>query len=164
MLRLTPLIAMLLLFAACGDDNDPASLEDYFGGLEAASVAYDEAAAPIDAELNAPDDPLGDFKRLIPGFLDNLDAFVDALERMEPPDLVAAEHTSTVEHGRMVQVALEGVIAELDAVGDLDELYAFYEGPAMTAMAAVGEQFTDGCRELQSIADLEGIEVDLRCG
>ena len=164
MRRLTIGVAALLLFAACGDgDAGETSLEEYFADLEVAAVAYDAAAGPIDTALSESTDPLNDVKELFPPFVDDLGAFVDALAGMTPPSEVSAEHAITVDRGRAVFAAFEDVVAELDGVNDLEGLSALFAGPAMAAMIEAGHLFSEGCETLQSVADAEGIAVDLRC-
>jgi len=165
MRRLALVMAALLLFAACGGGDDgEASLEGYFADLETASIAYDEAAAATDAVLNESTDPLKDTKEAFPAFVDDLRAFVTALEGLTPSAEVAAQHADTVTDGRAVLAALEALVADLEYVEDPPGLGAFYEGPALAALVEAGDQFSDGCAALQSIADAEEIEVDLRCG
>jgi len=165
MKRLALVMAALLLFAACGGGDDgEVSLEGYFADLETASIAYDEAAAATDATMNESTDPLRDTKEAFPAFVDDLGAFVAALEGLTPPAEVAAQHADTVTDGRAVLAALEALVADLEDVEDIPGLGAFYEGPALAALIEAGDQFSDGCAALQSVADAEGIEVDLRCG
>lgn len=163
MRRVALITAALLLFAACGDDG-AASLEDYFGELETAGIAYDEASAPVDAALSDSSDPLTDVKAAFPVFVDDLSTFVGTLDAMKPPAEVAEVHASTVVHGKAVLAAFQAVVTELDAVDDMGGLIALFEGPTMARVSEAGDLFSDGCSKLQAVADDNGIDVDLRCG
>lgn len=164
MRRLTLVTAALLLFAGCGDDDGGAvSLEGYFVDLEVAAIAYDESAGSIDAALEGSTDPVNDFKEIFSGAVDHIDTFVDTLAGMTPPSEVLTEHAATVDRGRAVFAAFEDVVAELNEVGDLNELNTVLEGSTMAALIQAGDLFSDGCESLQSVAEVEAIEVDLRC-
>lgn len=164
MKRLTLVIAALVLFAACGDDGGGVSLEDYFADLEVAGNAYEEASAPLDAAFESSTDPVTDLKALFPDFLEELRSFVSTLEGMSAPAAVSAEHSATVADGKAALAAFELLVADLEHVEDLAGLYALLNGPEMTAVIEASGTFSDDCTALQSVADEEGIEVDLHCG
>ncbi len=154
---------MLLVFAACGGD-DGASLEDYFGELQAAGQAYEAAGDELDAAIEDSTDPLGDVKSLLPEFEDDLDGFVATLEGIEAPEEAAAAHDEAVSAGRAASAAFDELLAGLEGVNDLGALLAFFEGPEFAAFGQAGEQFTESCFSLQAIADGNDVDVDLGCG
>lgn len=164
MRRLILVVAVVSLTAACGGgDGGEVSLEDYFIDVEAAAAAYDEAAARVDTALSESTDPVSDVKELFPGFVGDLGGFVEALEAIAAADEVSAEHATTVTRGRAVLAAYEDLVAELDGVDDLIALSNLFEGPKGLALGETGDLFSQSCDALQSIADAEGIEVELQC-
>jgi hypothetical protein len=163
MRRIALVAAMLLVLAACGDDDGGLSLEDYYSQLETAGAAYDEAAQVVDTGLDQTTDPLTDVKELLPAFESDLDEFVATLDGIDAPDKAAEAHAQAVDAGKAAAAAYDEVLAGLDDIDDLTGLLTFFEGPEFAAFGEAGDRFTESCEALQAVADEEGIDVDLRC-
>lgn len=179
------LLAIALLVAtACGGAT---TLDAYFAEVESAAQAFDTATAPLtegidlDAEIEAlaagvdPSDPaqverfLEDALTLVQTETDAVFAgaetaaieFVERLEAIDAPSAVRAEHELTLQRGRALLVEIPETRRILNDASDLD---AFADALSESAMERLSDEFTASCRDLQAIADAEGIAVDLLCG
>lgn len=179
------LLAVLALGAACGGgdgggggDGDGAaatataattdSLEAYYQVLERHAQAFDHESSALDAEIvtdlqTAPNDDAARliFRLYMDEGLALLTAFVDRLEDIEPYETIAEEHAEAVAAGRQLIEDLGSARESVENVTSAGDLLPLLQAPAISASSA---RFTESCLVLQSIADDNGIAVDLRCG
>lgn len=97
------------------------------------------------------------------GFLDKSLAATDEqlaeFEALDPPSEAESEHEDLVEAGRAIRGVLADVIDRYDEFGSLDEVSQFFT----TNLGDVGQQGTDACNALQTVAADNDINVDLGC-
>ncbi len=174
-LRLLPLalIAALLpafgaIAMACGDDSKALTLEQYFQQLETLidetnersdelQAAFAEnAAASLSEEQQL--QALADFYTEGLPFLED---FLDAVEKLRPPEAAVAEHNENVEATTFIVAALNGLPEEIGALDTVDELGQLFDDKGVPQAA---DRVVDACLQLQLVADGNDIDVDLDCG
>ncbi|MBT8212618.1 MAG: hypothetical protein KJN71_05700 [Acidimicrobiia bacterium] len=178
-------IAVLtLVVVGCGGG---VSLDGYYAEIEAASQAFDAATEPLtagvdlDSDIAAmaesvdPNDPdqvarfLEDATTLAKAQTDDVlaesgvaaAAFVQRLSEVDAPEEVATEHAAAVERGEALVAEIPRIRAEIDAAATLED---FADALSASPIGRLSEEFSAACRDLQAIADGEGITVDLGCG
>ena len=166
---LVPFFVLLLSFAtlaaACGDDGETLTLEEYFQRLDAVDNEADERGQALEDEFpQAFEEP-----KPTQEFINSLTAlvrdFVDSLEQIDPPAQVEDAHNDAAAAGTDFAQVLEEAAPQIEGVesaSELEEMLGdlFAED---SEFAAADEQFTNSCVALQQIADDNEIDVDLEC-
>jgi hypothetical protein len=185
------LLSLGVAAAACGDDDEDSSgeptaiengdteptaedgepteasepssgLEDYFAELDALEDELRSNQAASEAAFAALDETatVEDVVALLEEVQDFIDAFVEGLEDIEPPEEAAAAHEETIAGFQTVSATAGEAIDASDTFATVDELFAVFDTPE----AVEAEEALDAtCRALQTIADGNGIAVDLGC-
>ncbi|MBT8164236.1 MAG: hypothetical protein HKO63_00875 [Acidimicrobiia bacterium] len=162
-------LAFVLLVSACASDGSP---EEYFAELEMVTATLDVELDELEAGFNAgileinfeTADAEGAlitlFQASLDGTADSFARLVAGLGNIDPPSSIAAPHEDALQAGERVLAEYrerEDQLASLDTLADLDAYAA--------AFSATGsrQRFTEACQELQTIANLEGIDAALGC-
>lgn len=179
--------AMMLLVAACGGDS-AMSMEDYFTAVEAESTRYDEttgdianalstqfttaiedySAAAADADEATAAAGLESLTTSIVAATTasyeltgvELDQFITAMDDLEPPDEVSAEHDEAVAALRTSRAAIGPTIVALDQITSLEELETVLAGSDFADSRA---RLEASCTALEQAGVDNGVEVDLDC-
>ena len=145
-----------------GPDGDTGALEDYFQQLDAAENelrggqgSVDESFAAID-DSTPPDEVIAAFEEAKAV----IDDFVAGMQDIDPPPEAAAAHEETIAAFQVVSGIISDAIDVVEGGGTAQEAAALLSSPdateADTALDAT-------CNALQSLADSNGIAVDLSC-
>ena len=159
-------LTFALLVSACAGGGSP---EEYFAELETVTATLDAELDDLEGAFNAGildvDFETEDAESaLIALFLtetaDSFARLVTGMASIEPPPSIAGPHEDALQAGERILAEYrerEDELASLDTLVDLDAYAA--------ALSANGSRrrFTEACRELQTIADLDGIDADLGC-
>ncbi|MFQ5554212.1 MAG: hypothetical protein ACE5GC_02430 [Acidimicrobiia bacterium] len=140
-------------------DRYEARLEDGIAGLTA---QYDlEDPAKIDA-LAAAATGLGISTTvdLLTARAQSYGRFIDELESLSPPSEAAATHEASLA---ALRDAVESLPATIDAVRGLKDIGELASAVAVSPFGVARERLGAACRDLESIAADEAIDVDLRC-
>ena len=161
------LIASILVVAACAGGATP---EDYFAALEDATNELDGRLDQVEARFNeglldidfeaagAEVDLVQLFRRSITSTAQSFATFLADMQAIDPPRGLEAPHQEAVRAGERVVAEFDA--DALEAISTLSDIDA-YAGALSDSPAQ--SRFTESCRELQAIADSEGIAVDLGC-
>ena len=155
----------------CGDEDNEsgasADLEGYFTDLEALIIVRDAEQQDAVDEHNSGDwfgDPEGEYesvKVMIGRSVDVYDAFLADASDLSPPLSVTEQHDAFIDaseaYSEIVNDNLEGV----EAAGNISDATDFAENN--TDIDTGRAAYAGACRNLQAIADLESIDVDLAC-
>jgi hypothetical protein len=183
---LSTILAAVLFTAACGSSP---SAEEYFSGAQQASITYDEATDEIfDSYRAAVEDALLDFQartadaetttvieetaallertvtevtRAFELAGEELDAFITAMDDLDPPGDLAEQHETAVGALRRSSDAIPDLIQAFTTVQSLDEIAGAING---SGFGDAQPRVEAACRDLQDAADAAGITADLRCG
>jgi len=145
-----------------GDGTGGGALEAYFGELDTLENAFRVASDQADADLAALDATAtpGDVAAIFEDVVAAIDTLVAGLEGLDPPEEVAEAHAESVAGFQFVSTALSDAIANVGDYATVEEFFAIFDDPEFVS----ADQSLDGvCRALQSIADGNGIVVDLGC-
>jgi hypothetical protein len=137
------------------------ALEEYFQELDTAENRYRSLADTVTEELSALDDTeVADAVALIREQVVAIDGFVRELQEIDPPAEAATAHAETIAGFQAVTALLNSSLPELEGVATLSEMNAFFSSEEFTSIDAS----LDGvCAALESIAQTNGITVDLGC-
>lgn len=175
----------LVLFAACGDDDDGAdatstpndnpsgdelTLEEYFTGLdgifERANSESNAAQAALDDALNAAGDDVDAEVAAVDDYvavsIATFDAAIADMEEMNVPDEVADAHNDfldAVNDSRELAADLRIDLQDVATQPEADLLISDFD----VESAELVSRGDDACVVLQGIADANGIDVDLDC-
>ncbi len=161
-------IVIALFVAACGGGGSgELSLEQYFdrvasivGDLEERTASLDQ---PLEQDFNSDAEQIEAFRNafttVIPFFRD----FVDDLNEIDPPTVVADAHSELVAAFAGVAGGLEDFIDQLAEVETASEFSDLLFAPDSAFGSAIG-QLTIACLKLQSTAADNDIDADpLEC-
>jgi hypothetical protein len=162
-------VAGSLVLAACGggggEEEEGLSLEEYFQqfdaieeGMKTSSAALDEQSEGIiGQDVQATQD-------YIAGYYDIVEQGLNDVEALEAPSEVGdAQDEFVAALANMISLwdDLSDRMAAVTTSEELQTLLIEIQGE--TEWVEVSQQFTDACRELQGIADENGIAVTLDC-
>lgn len=162
--------ALVVLASACGSDRLTAA--EYFPAVEQLARDFRTELERLDGEFNtgveaidfesptAERDLISLFQTQLIGTSAAFEEFHTELALLDPPEKLTDAHEDAVA----AAVNVSGVFAErrssLDELGSLEELDEFAADPAFGDARG---RFTESCFELEALADLEGIAIDLPC-
>jgi hypothetical protein len=144
------------------DGGDTSALEDYFqelDGLENVFRVSGDAADAAFAALEATA-PVADAVAVLEDAVAGIDEFVAGLEGLDPPADAAPFHDETIAGFGVVSEILHDVIDNAGQYATLDEFFAFFNDPGLIE---ADDSLDGSCAALQSVADSNGIAVDLDC-
>ena len=159
-------VALAFVATACSGGSD-LTLEQYFDKLHGLQTSFEQKGKDLQAELqtkvqgittDAEGLPL--FKGFLEDSLTAVDGLVDDLEAIDPPGEVQSQHQDFITAGKAIRDAAADVIGRFDEFTSVDEVAQLFT----TDLADIGQQGTDACNALQSVADDNDINVDLSCG
>jgi hypothetical protein len=162
------IVAGSLVLAACGgggDGGEELSLEEYYQqfdaieeGMKTDTAALDEQAVGVIGEdVQATQDYVAGYYDIVAGGLSQVEA-LDA-----PSEVKDAQDEFVAALGNMISLwdELTDRLAGIETPEELQTLLT--EIQSETQWTEASEQFTEACRELQGIADDNGIAVTLDC-
>jgi len=164
-------VAFALAVVASACSGGP-SADEYFTNLEGVSSTLGSELDDLEGEFNA---GLLDIDFASPGserqLIDLFQAsitrttasfalLVTGIEELDPPSDLAAPHQEAIDAGQRVLAEYQERAEQLQTIDTLADIDAYAE--AFSA-SGVRVRFTESCRELQAIADREGIDADLGC-
>ena len=162
-------LALALMLTATGCSSGE-SAEAYFSSLETVAGTLASELDDLEGEFNAgllgidfsvpgSEEALIDvFQKAITGTADAFADFVAGIDLLEPPADLEAPHADALRAGLRVREEYSRRVEELTATASLDDIAGFAE-----AVSAARRRYTESCRELQTIAEAESIDVDLGC-
>jgi len=158
------LIVLLAGAVACTDGgggvrSGPLTLAEYFDELEGSSTDLDERAASLVETLEASDD-VEELKEAAGQYPDVLGDFLEDLEALEPPGEAAAAHEDALDAGREFLDLLAGAVDDAEQAETEAELLEVFGNDELVSATTA---FSETCVALQTIADDNGIDVDLGC-
>lgn len=149
------------LAQACNDSADTVTLEEYFSAIDKLDQESSEKSAALSQQMEALDDAdVEQALELENGQADALEAYADDAGDLNPPDEVAEAHNTAVEDIRESLSSRKAFLKDRPRPATVSDLFASYEGFDFSEVEAAA----DSCRQLESIAADNNIEVDLDCG
>lgn len=152
---------LVLLAGACRNGGD-GPLEAYFQQLDELENEFRVASDAADAAISALDETAtgADAAGILEDVVAAIDTLVAGLQDLDPPEAVAEAHAETEAGFQVVVGFLNEAIDSADEAQTIEEFFAFFDDPEVVS----ADQSLDGaCRALQSIAEGNGIVVDLGC-
>jgi hypothetical protein len=160
------LLALGALAAACGDDGEELTLEEYFQRLDA---IYDQAVARSEAQAEAvagapgqedlsAEEVLAYYRAVYGGDRDIASDFLVALRDLDPPTEAADAHNQAVD-------AMEATLEDYEDFleGTSDSPSPEEAAPLLDELHAAMGRNRDTCLTLQTIANENDVDVDLEC-
>jgi len=155
----------LLLAVACGDGEEEISLDEYFQqfdaieeGMKTDTAALDEQSVGIIGEdVQATQDYVVGYHDIVEQGLNDVKALQAPSEVGDAQDEFAAALSNMIS----LWDDLSDRLADVETTSELQELLVALQSE--TEWLEASQQFTDACRELQGIADENGIDVTLDC-
>lgn len=170
-----------LLLAGCGSDGDSRegaqptlrpdtpegaepTLDTYFGQLADLRETYaSRAEAMGERAMTLADDDLEGYQDYFREMQALFAESVDAVKDLDPPPQVRTAHDAFVAAQSQLQVATGDLRDRVESVGSVSDLVAVLRD-AGTASEEANAGVDAACRQLQTIAGENGIDVDLKCG
>ena len=145
-----------------GADGGDGSLEDYFQQLDALENEFRVASDVADAAISVLDATAtgADAAAILEEVVAAIDTFIAGLQDLDPPEAAAEAHAETEAGFQVVADFLNDAIDGASEAQTIDEFFAFFDDPAVVS---ADESLDGACRALQSIANTNGISVDLGC-
>jgi hypothetical protein len=154
--------ASTILVAGCGDDGK-SSDEDYFVELEDLMQEADERSRALQDALNQDFESGSAEIEATRGFYaataENMSRFVADINAMSPTNAVRTDHDQFVLAGEELAEALSQINGGVAGVESLTEMNSL----ADSLISESSTRFVDACRDLQLLANTNGIDVDLNC-
>jgi transcription elongation factor GreA-like protein len=165
------IVAGSLVLAACGggdgeeEQEEEISLEDYFQQFDAIEEGMKTESAALDEQSE------GIIGQDVQATQDYVTAYYDIVEQglndvkalQAPSEVKDAQDEFVAALANMISL-WDDLSDRLAAITTSEELQTLLmEIQAETEWVEVSQQFTDACRELQGIADENGIAVTLDC-
>ena len=153
------LLAVGSFAVACGGDDEPLSIQEYFARFdrlgEQLNVSLQEADAANDGEdaLTVIQENLANSRALYA-------SFADGVSDLEPPDEIKSQHEELVGAIRAFGEVLNEYSDEVSAVDSMEELQALATDEELNAAAVRSEQ---ACLVLEQFAADNRVETDLNC-
>jgi hypothetical protein len=176
---------LALTVASCGGTPSP---EDYFGNVAQETEAYGQAlddlrdayAADLRDELSSLADRT-DFTNtaavdayfvqakevaivktadLLTNAGAELRTVLDALDELEPPEELVAEHQDAITSGEALAASMPSSIEALRNLASIEQLQETFE---TTAYSVAAQRFAIACENLEAAARSRGINVDFVC-
>lgn len=153
-----------LASAACGSDAAGPSLKEYFQNLQAV-MSEDEESSALEAQLEGEmvsadtiEERVAASKEYFTLALAEIQEVLAELSDLDPPSEAASAHDAQVNGLRDVATSTEALIADFDAVQSEREWEVLVNGYVVSF-----EPLRPACRELETIATANGIELELKC-
>ena len=162
-------LTLVLVATACGGGASP---DSYFTELEAVTATLDAELDDLEAAFNAgildinfeTADAEGElitlFQTSLTGTADSFARLVAGLSSIDPPSSITGPHEDALAAGQRVLTEYRSRQDELAALETLADVDAYAAAFSATDFRS---RFTEACQELQTIADLDGIDADLGC-
>jgi hypothetical protein len=145
-----------------GTDGDATALEEYFLALDALENDYREQQDALTAQAEALDESsLAEAAGLFEELVSVVNDFASSMDALDPPPEAAEAHAETVAGFQTVAALIEDALPAIEQAQTLDDVSAVLESAEFTS---ADESLDGACNALQSIADANGITVDLGCG
>ena len=153
------LLAFGSFAAACGDNDEARSIEEYFERLDELGAQFEaglqEVDAPTDGEVS-----LNVIQKNLANTLVLYASFVDGVSDLAPPDEFKGQHDELVGAMRAFDVACSEYADDISNVVSLEELQALATDEELAAAGARSEQ---ACLVMEQLAADNDVEVDLNC-
>ena len=148
--------------AACGDNGDELTLEEYFSQVE---TYMDDLAERVSIEAFTQPDidaPLEEQREIFSGFWTTFSeqvggVFLDDLDALDPPS------EAQDAHNELLQAAKDFAANAADVVEALGNATSEEEFDEAFALLDRGGDLGLGCEKLQEVADDNDIQVTLNC-
>lgn len=150
---------VVLLIGACGGGD----LEGYMTAVQDVNARFSDDVAGL-PQLDA-DSSLDEVEEFFDRAGTALDRALASLEELNPPEVAAEDHeayvTSMMEYAELNE-QIVAAVSQLESAESFGELTA---DPLLGANAynLMGVRAVATCREIQEIADQDGLGVDLGC-
>jgi hypothetical protein len=163
------LAALALVATGCGDDDgggEELTLSEYFLNVEEIRQDYQLDARDLQLELEGvdqsdEDSALEGLRAYYEASQATFEGAIDQVEALDPPSEAEEPHDTFVEAGRQVVVETTAVYEDLQEAETVEEANELLEDTPDADGAA--EAFNAACRDLQAVADREGIAAGLGC-
>lgn len=154
-------LGLLLFAAACtgADVNATDDLVPYFEQLEQITVDFEERNQGL------PQTDIESTRIFFAALISSSEIALDELSSLDPPQAAREPHDRLVELGGQY-LALNKRIADRLGTIETPEEFAALESDeelGIPPQTALSERRDTACRDLQTVADDEGIDVSLRC-
>lgn len=162
-----PLVGALAMFgsllAACGDDGDELTLEEFFLRVEELDDQFEADSAAVDEEFDqltedaSPDEALDLIRRTA----DLIEGFVDDLDDLNAPEEAVDVRDEAVTAGRDVARVVRDAVDEASGAETLEDLEGFFA--IFETEEAVFDRFEQACLDAEQLAADNAITVDFDC-
>ena len=158
-------LGLLLFAAACtgADVNATDDLVPYFEQLEQITVDFEERTQ---SNQGLPATDIESTRILFAALIPASEIALDELSSLDPPQAAREPHDRLVELGGQYLALNQRIADRLDTIETPEEFAALAsdEELGIPPQNALSAQRGTACRDLQTVADGEGIDVSLRCG
>lgn len=162
---LAALAAFGALAAACGDDNDALTLEEYFQRFAAIDAEVDQQIEALYVDFpgdDETDESVPFFKQLYAGFPRVLSGGLDDLDELNPPSEVEDAHDEFLRAGRLLQAEFESAAADAERLETFAEVIALNDSTDPKVQPFI-DDFDAACLALVGVASDNGILTDVTC-
>lgn len=157
------LIAASLQLSGCGSEEEELDLDRYFQRLENISGAHDARVDALREESQGVGENIEVTRHYFAGFNAIVRQTLNDMKDMHPPAQAQEAHNEHVAAAAELLALLEDFsdqLAGVESPSGLEAVLAQLDEPPLdTAM----ERAANACLQVQTIADENGIEVDLAC-
>lgn len=140
---------------ACGDDE--LTLEQYFAQVSRITEDADKRIQEVTADASGGFEDLETAREVYPQYVDAYQDFVERIDRLKAPTLVADAHRNFVVTSKELQAFNTARLEQLNAAEDdtaLEEIFG-----AIEEYTAAVERQNDACVTLRRVAEGRGIPV-----
>jgi len=157
-------LGLLLLVAACtgADTNAADDLVPYFEQLEQITVDFEER---IQGNRDLPQTDIESTRIFFAALISSSEIARDELLSLDPPEAAREQHDRLVELGGQYLALNQRIADRLGTIETPEEFAALAADDELgiEPQNALAAQRGTACRDLQTVADGEGIDVSLRC-
>jgi hypothetical protein len=147
--------------AGCNDEGESATIEEYFQELDGVDDQFESDTNDIDNRgQQLEDEDVDGATDLFEELIDVIEAFVDKLRDLDPPEEAEEAHDQAVEN---FEEAADEFRERLDAARDANSVEGFLESVFGTEQSDAIDAATEACLDLERIAADNDIDVDLDC-
>ena len=154
-------LGLLLLVSACtGDDGGATNLLSYFEQVEQITI---DLAEGVDGLPQTTD--IEPARVFFSGLNAATESALGALLSLVPPEEARQAHDRWVDLRRQYLALNQRIAEQLDNIATAQEFSALAsdEELGIRPQNALADQLAAACRDLQDVADAEGMQVSLRC-